>query len=198
MKRITILASGSGTNAENLIRYFKERDTAEVVLVAANRPDAYVLERAKKLDVPTWTFTRQQMKVGKLLQKLQEVQADVVVLAGFLWLIPKDVLELFPRRIINIHPALLPKYGGKGMYGMNVHKAVKAAGDSETGITIHVVDEEYDRGLTLFQAKCEVASGETAEVIARKVHRLEMEHFPRVVEEYIQQLPLSQATTGGF
>jgi phosphoribosylglycinamide formyltransferase-1 len=158
-------------------------------MLFANKPDIYAIERAAKLGVSSRVFSRNELHSGAVLHELEQQNAALIVLAGFLWLMPESIIRAFPRRIINIHPALLPKYGGKGMYGMNVHRAVKAAGEQETGITVHYVNEEYDSGSTIFQAKCRVDEGDTPEQIAGKIHALEQEHFPRVIEQVAGSLP---------
>lgn len=185
-KRIAIFASGSGTNAEAIMQHFSNHATVEVALILSNKSDAFVLERAKKHHVPTKVFNRTAFKdTNEIVDLLQSENISLVVLAGFLWLIPKQMVKAFPNQIINIHPALLPKYGGKGMYGMQVHKAVKAEGDTETGITIHYVNEAYDEGQIIRQAKCQVSPEDSPEDIAQKIHLLEHEHFPKVVEQLI-------------
>ncbi|MFC3417247.1 phosphoribosylglycinamide formyltransferase [Algoriphagus hitonicola] len=187
MKRLAILASGSGSNAEKIMEHFQNSEKATVGLIASNKPDAFVLERAKKFDVPGFTFTRKEMEAGDLLRKLQAKQIDWVILAGFLLKIPEDLIRAFPDRMVNIHPALLPNYGGKGMYGMKVHEAVKAAGDAQTGITIHLVNENYDEGKIIFQAATPVSPGDSPETIAEKVHALEHRYFPEVIESIIKK-----------
>jgi len=182
MKRIVIFASGSGTNAENLIRFFHNRETGSVIQVLTNNPRAKVLDRAKNLDVSALSFNKIAFTNSDVLNVLKASQPDLIVLAGFLWLFPKHILKAFPNKIINIHPALLPKYGGKGMFGNHVHQAVVAHKETETGISIHYVNEDYDEGKVIFQAKCVVEATDTAEVVATKIHELEMEHFPKVVE----------------
>ncbi|MGE0770146.1 MAG: phosphoribosylglycinamide formyltransferase [Cyclobacteriaceae bacterium] len=184
-KRIAILASGSGTNAEQIVKHFDGHRDIEVALILSNNPDAFVLERAKRLQVPSKAFGRNQFRESEVLKWLAEYAITHVVLAGFLWLIPSSWLQTFPNRIINIHPALLPKYGGKGMYGENVHKAVKEAGDNETGITIHLVNAHYDEGKMLFQAKCIIADEDSPADIAAKVHQLEYQHYPSQIEKWI-------------
>jgi len=164
------------------MEHFQQADKAKIALVASNKQDAFVLERAKKFGVPTFTFSRKEMEAGVLLKKLQEEKIDWVILAGFLLKIPVELTRHFPDRMINIHPALLPKYGGKGMYGSFVHEAVKAAGDIETGITIHLVNEHYDEGRIVFQASVRLTADDTPETIAQKVHALEHKHFPEVIE----------------
>lgn len=182
MKRLAILASGSGSNAEKIMVHFQNSEIAEIALVASNKADAFVLKRARKFDVPTFTFSRKEMDAGVLLEKLQQENIDWVILAGFLLKIPVELTRAFPDRMVNIHPALLPKYGGKGMYGSFVHEAVKAAGEKETGITIHLVNENYDEGRIVFQASVPLTPDDTPDVIAEKVHALEHRHFPEVIE----------------
>ena len=164
MKNIAIFASGSGSNAENIANYFASSDYAQVTLIVANNPNAYVLERAKKLNI------------------------DFIVLAGFLLLVPQKFIDAYPGRIVNIHPALLPKYGGKGMYGDRVHEAVVAAKESESGITIHLIDGDYDKGTTFFQATCPVLPTDTPHDVAEKVHALEYKHFPETIEKILHTL----------
>lgn len=183
--RLAIFASGSGSNAENIIQYFQKEEQVKVVLVLTNNPSAYVLERAERLSVPSVCFTRQEMESGSLLQKLKENKIDLIVLAGFLWKIPSEIIEAYPHAIINIHPALLPKYGGKGMYGDKVHQAVVAAGETESGITIHYIDEQYDCGSTIFQAKCPVLPSDDYHQVAEKVHALEYRYYPEVIHNLL-------------
>ena len=186
MKRIVIFASGSGTNAENLIKFFHNRETGSVIQVLTNNPHAKVLERAKNLNVSALSFNRIAFsKTDDVLNILKASKPDLIVLAGFLWKFPEHILNEFPNKVINIHPALLPKYGGKGMYGKFVHEAVVANKESETGITIHYVNEHYDEGAIIFQANCEVIPSDTSDDVATKIHALEMEHFPKVVEEIL-------------
>jgi phosphoribosylglycinamide formyltransferase-1 len=185
MKRLAILASGSGSNAEKIMEYFQHSEKAKIALVASNKADALVLERAKRFGVPTFTFSRKEMEAGLLTQKLVEESIDWVILAGFLLKIPDDLTRTFSDRMVNIHPALLPKYGGKGMYGMFVHEAVKASGDTETGISIHLVNEHYDEGKIIFQTTTPVNPEDSPDDIAQKVHALEHQHFPRVIGELI-------------
>lgn len=185
VKRIALFASGSGTNAENIIRYFSDSEFVVVDSLWANKPDAYALKRAQKWSIDTFVFTREQFyHSGEILDILNNRNVDLIVLAGFLWLIPENLVQQFT--IINIHPALLPKYGGKGMYGMNVHKAVVANGETESGISIHYVNEIYDNGKLIFQAKCPVLSSDSPEDVATKVHQLEYEHFPEVIEKLLK------------
>ena len=168
MKKIAIFASGSGSNAENIIQYFLSKPEISVDSVFCNVAEAYVLKRAEKYNIPTFLFNREDLKnQEKVLQILQERQIDFIVLAGFLWLMPSFIVSAFPNRIINIHPALLPHHGGKGMYGMKVHEAVIAAGEKESGITIHYINNQYDKGDPIFQARCPVEAGETPESLAK-------------------------------
>jgi phosphoribosylglycinamide formyltransferase-1 len=188
MKSIAIFASGSGTNAENLIRHFRTNPSGEVKVVLSNRPDAMVLERARSLGIEAILFSRDQFyERDEIVKILQERGIEFIVLAGFLWLVPSNILEAYDGRIVNIHPALLPKYGGKGMYGRHVHEAVIANGDKESGITIHHVNPRYDEGNIIYQAKCPVEPGDTPESLAERVHTLEYEHFPRVVESLLNE-----------
>jgi len=187
MKHIAIFASGSGTNAENIIRYFQKHTSIRVAIVLSNKKDAYVIERARRLDIPVYVFDREVFyKTDAILDVLRENKTDLVVLAGFLWLVPENILKQYANRIINIHPALLPKYGGKGFYGMAVHEAVIRSGDKESGISIHYVNEKYDAGQVIFQVRCPVERGDTPETLAQKVHRLEYEWFPKVIERLLQ------------
>ena len=188
MKHIVIFASGSGTNAENIIKFFHNRENASVIQVLTNNPHAKVLDRCKKLNVSALSFNRIALsKSNDVLNILKASKPDLIVLAGFLWKMPEFILNEFPNKVINIHPALLPKFGGKGMYGMHVHKAVVNNKEKETGITIHYVNEHYDDGAIIFQAKCGVSPTDTAGDIATKIHKLEMEHFPKVVEELLNE-----------
>ena len=186
MKKIAIFASGSGTNAERIMQHFSSGEAAKVSILLSNRKDAYALERAKKFNVPTHVFNRGEFyESDGVIQRLKQQGIDLIVLAGFLWLVPGNLVEAFPDKIINIHPALLPKYGGKGMYGKYVHEAVIASGDKESGITIHYVNQKYDEGRIIFQAKCPISPSETPDSLAGKIHELEYEHFPKVIEELI-------------
>ena len=188
MKRIVIFASGSGTNAENLIKFFHNRDNVSVIQVLTNNPHAKVLNRCKKLKVSALSFNRIAFtKTNDVLNILKAAKPDLIVLAGFLWKFPENILKEFPNKVINVHPALLPKYGGKGMYGMHVHEAVIANKEAETGITIHYVNEPYDEGAIIFQAKCYVDTLDNAEDVARKIHELEMKHFPEVAEKLLNK-----------
>ena len=184
--RIAIFASGNGSNAEAIIRYFKNSDHVKIPLLLSNNPNAYALTRASNHGIRTKVFDREAFReTDQILNWLDEAQITHIVLAGFLWLIPSNILKVYGGHIINIHPSLLPKHGGKGMYGMKVHEAVKAAGDVESGITIHVVDANYDEGKVIFQASCAVARQDGPEDIAAKVHQLEYQHFPVVIEKWL-------------
>ncbi|MBT8311374.1 MAG: phosphoribosylglycinamide formyltransferase [Flavobacteriaceae bacterium] len=186
MKRIVLFASGSGTNAENIIKYFQEKGTVSVVAVLTNKRDAFVIDRCNSLNVNALYFNRSAFRDQDCLPDiLQSLKPDLIVLAGFLWKIPPALIDSFAGKIINIHPALLPKYGGKGMYGSRVHEAVLENRESETGITIHYVNEAYDEGAIIFQERTKIARGDTAEQIADKVHALEYEHYPKVIEQLL-------------
>jgi phosphoribosylglycinamide formyltransferase-1 len=188
VKRIAILASGSGTNAQRLVEHFQDHPAASVVLIGCDQPGAGVLQRAWDLGVPAFLFSGAQLRDGTLLRELQGQGIDLVVLAGFLRLIPAELVQAYPGRILNIHPALLPRYGGKGMYGHHVHAAVIAAGEQESGITIHFVNERYDEGEHLLQARCPVLPGDTPETLAARVHALEHAHYPTAVEQVVLTL----------
>ncbi len=186
-KRIVIFASGSGTNTENIIKYFQRTQVAEVVLVLSNKKDAKVLERAKNLNINALSFTKEALfSKNGVLQILKNSHPDCIVLAGFLLKFPELILKEFPNKVINVHPALLPKYGGKGMYGSFVHEAVVANHEVETGITIHYVNENYDEGAIISQKKVALSMSDTAETVAEKVHNLEYEWFPKIIEEILQ------------
>lgn len=187
-KRIAIFASGSGSNCENLIRYFEDSDVVKCALVVSNKSDAYVLERAKRLGVPTAVMPKVQLNDPEaMLPLLKKYNIAFIVLAGFLPLVPNFIIEAFPRRIVNLHPALLPKYGGKGMWGHHVHEAVKEAGETETGMTVHWVTPVCDGGDIIAQYKCEIAPSDSVDDIAEKEHQLEMRYFPEVVERIIRE-----------
>jgi len=190
MRNIAIFASGSGTNAENIIRYFSNSKSAQVSLILSNRREAYVLKRAATLNVRSVFFDRKDLyEKEKVSRYLAMYKIDFIVLAGFLWLIPENILNIYEKRIINIHPALLPKHGGKGMYGETVHEAVIAKHEKESGITIHYVNKHYDKGNIIFQARCPVTPEDTPETLAARVHELEYKHFPLVIEELVSSLP---------
>ncbi len=184
MKRIAIFASGSGSNAQKIIEYFSTSKEVVVDSLWSNNENAYALIRAEKLGVETFTFESDEFyRSNEILDRLYDHRIDMIVLAGFLWLVPRNLTELFT--VVNIHPALLPKYGGKGMYGINVHKAVLASKDKESGITIHRVNQNYDEGDIIFQATCPIVSGDTPESLAARIHELEHQHYPRVIEEIL-------------
>jgi phosphoribosylglycinamide formyltransferase 1 len=184
--RIAIFASGNGSNAEAIVHYFKNHSTITVGLVLSNNAGAFVLERAKNSNIPAKSFSREEYKQpGTVLQYLSDEKITHIVLAGFLWLVPDYLIKFYPDKIINIHPALLPKFGGKGMYGNRVHEAVKLAGEKETGITIHLVNEHYDDGRVLFQKSCPVEINHSAADIAKCVLALEHKHYPEVIEKWI-------------
>jgi phosphoribosylglycinamide formyltransferase 1 len=188
MKNIAIFASGSGSNAENISNYFADKEDVKIVLILTNSKHAYVLERAKKLNIPAVVFNRNDFyDTNHVIDKLISFKTDFIVLAGFLWLIPDNLIKKFPKRMVNIHPALLPKYGGKGMFGMKVHEAVKEANEIETGITIHYVNEKYDEGEIVFQEKVKIEEHDSPDEIAEKIHALEYEHFPRIIEKILKK-----------
>ncbi|MFA5819735.1 MAG: phosphoribosylglycinamide formyltransferase [Bacteroidales bacterium] len=190
MRNIAIFASGSGTNAENIIQYFSNRNTAKVSLVLSNKRQAMVLKRAEALKIRTVFFEHKEFYItGKVLRYLGLYKIDFIVLAGFLWLVPENIIEQYPGRIINIHPALLPGYGGKGMYGDAVHKAVIGSHDKESGITIHYVNKLYDKGDIIFQKRCKVDPSDTPDLLAEKVHALEYLHYPKIIEDLVVKLP---------
>ncbi|OQB31913.1 MAG: Phosphoribosylglycinamide formyltransferase [Bacteroidetes bacterium ADurb.Bin174] len=181
---IALFASGSGSNVENIVRYFSDKPDFHFPVIISNKSDAFVHQRAKTLHIPSFTFTKDDFFDGhKILTLLKEYQVDFIVLAGFLLKIPPTIISAFPDKIINIHPALLPKFGGKGMYGHHVHHAVIEAGETQSGITIHYVNEHYDEGNIIFQAVCEVLPEDTPDTLANKVHALEYEYFPLIIEK---------------
>jgi len=183
--RLAIFASGSGTNAEAIMTYFQHHPKIHVALLLSNNLKALALERAKKFHVPCKVFERHQFQEGEVLRWLNEHEVSHLVLAGFLWLLPARLIQAFPNRIINIHPSLLPKFGGKGMYGMKVHEAVKAAGEDETGITIHLVNAHYDEGKILLQTSCKIGPMDSPQEIAAKVNALEYVNYPKTIEQWI-------------
>ena len=193
MKNIAILASGSGSNAENIASYFKGKESARVSLIICNNPQAYVIERAKRLGIECKVITKKEfMEADSTIALLKEHSIDFIVLAGFLLLVPEKLIKAYPGKIVNIHPALLPKHGGKGMYGDNVHKAVVAAGEKFSGITVHLVNEHYDSGDILLQATVALVEGETPDSLAQKIHRLEYAYFPIVAETEIKRIFYSE------
>ena len=186
MNNIAVFASGSGTNAENLIRFFRPKPGIDIKLILSNKPDAKVLERARNHNIDHFVFTREQFYQSEdVLQKLKQYEINFIALAGFLWLVPEYLIHAYPDKIVNIHPALLPKYGGKGMYGSKVHEAVIANSEKESGITIHYVNERYDEGNIIFQAVCPIEEDDTPESLASVIHELEYRHYPEVIEQLI-------------
>lgn len=186
MINIAIFASGSGSNAENITNYFKERKDVSIKLIISNKKDAYVHQRAVKMGIDSVTFSKNSFEnTDEVLNCLEKNEIDFIVLAGFLLKVPQNIIEAYPQKIVNIHPALLPKFGGKGMYGDNVHKAVVAAGELESGITIHYINENYDEGNVIYQAKCDVLPVDTYEDVAEKVHQLEYLHFPEIIDKVL-------------
>lgn len=185
MKNIVIFASGSGTNAQNICEQFKDHPSIKVAALFCNNPEAKVIERMKPFGVPVHVFTRAEFKNMEFLAEVNQYQPDLLVLAGFLWLIPDYLVKAFPNKIINIHPALLPKFGGKGMYGHHVHEAVLAAGEKEHGITIHFVNEKYDEGQPIFQAKFDVKQNATLEDLQQNISTLEMQYFPEAIRRVL-------------
>ena len=188
-KRIAIFASGSGSNAQKLMELYKRNPEVEIALVLTNNPDAYVLQRADNFEIPSHIFDKKEFyQTDSIIDMLKNLDIDLIVLAGFLWLIPKNLIAEYPGRIINIHPAILPKYGGKGMYGDHVHHAVLAAGDAEGGITIHYVNEHYDEGEYIYQARYKIEKGDNLEMIKFKGQQLEHQHYPRIIDTIIRKI----------
>jgi phosphoribosylglycinamide formyltransferase-1 len=188
-KRIAIFASGSGSNAQKIMEHFKKHLDAEVVIVLTNNPEAYVLQRADNFEIPSHIFDKTEFyKTDFVNDILKNLQIDLIVLAGFIWLIPQNLLKAFPNKIINIHPALLPKYGGKGMYGDRVHHAIIDAKEEESGITIHFVDENFDEGEIIHQSRFRIEAGDDLEMIKFKGQQLEHLHYPKVVEHLLKKM----------
>lgn len=187
IKKLILLASGEGSNVENIIKHFELNSNIEVVLVAGNNKKAYVFERVKKYDIDTFVFDKNFFD-KKFIDIIEQYNPNLIVLAGFLWKIPEFIINKYPNQIINIHPSLLPKYGGKGMYGLNVHEAVIKNKEKKTGISIHLVNQNYDEGNIIFQSQINISHNDTINSIASKVQLLEKEHFPRVIEEYLLKL----------
>jgi phosphoribosylglycinamide formyltransferase-1 len=188
-KRIAIFASGSGSNAQKIMEHFKRSPEAEVVLILTNNPQAYVLQRADNFEIPSHIFTRSEFyDTDAVIKLLKNLQVDLIVLAGFLWLVPPTLLKAFPNKIINLHPALLPKFGGKGMYGDHVHNAVLDAKEEESGITIHFVNEKFDEGEILHQSRFKIEPGDNLEMLKFKGQQLEHQHFPRVIENLLKKM----------
>jgi phosphoribosylglycinamide formyltransferase-1 len=188
MKHLAIFASGSGSNAEEFMKYFKNHHALKVSLVLTNKSNAGVIQRAEKFDIPCIVFSKEDLSHPEFLKILRDNKIDFIVLAGFLLKVPEYLIEAYPERILNIHPALLPKYGGKGMYGEHVHRAVLAAGENQSGITIHLVNKHYDEGRHIFQDKVIVDKDDSPESLAKKIHVLEHENYPRVAEEYFSTI----------
>ncbi len=187
-KRIAIFASGSGSNAQKIMEHFKYANDAEVALVLSNNPEAYVIQRADNFEIPSHIFDRYEFyQTNEIVDLLKRLEIDLVVLAGFLWLVPENLLKAFPNKIINIHPALLPKYGGKGMYGDRVHQAILDAGEEEHGITIHFVNENFDEGEVIYQARFRVEPGDTLEQIKFNGQQLEHLHYPKIIENLLKK-----------
>ena len=186
MKKIIVFASGSGTNAENIIKYFAKTKIAKVVSVFTNNAAAKVIERAKNHQIPTEIFSKSELLESNLLQKIQEIDPDMIVLAGFLLKFPDHIIEKYPNKIINIHPALLPNYGGKGMYGMHIHRAIVNNKEKETGISIHYVNEHYDEGGIIFQKNVVLTEEDTPETVAEKIHELEQKYFPEIIQAVLE------------
>lgn len=185
MKKIVIFASGQGSNAQNIILYFNNKSFANVVALFSNNPNAKVLDIAKNNNIENLVFNKIELNENLVLDKLKDINPDLIVFAGFLWKFPEHIIDVFADRIINIHPALLPKYGGKGMYGMNVHDAVLKNQESETGITIHYVNKNYDEGAFIFQKSVSITKCKSAEEIAKKIHKLEMENLPLIIQQLL-------------
>ncbi|BAU55906.1 phosphoribosylglycinamide formyltransferase [Mucilaginibacter gotjawali] len=188
-KRIAIFASGSGSNAQKIMEHFKRHPEAEVVLILTNNPQAYVLQRADNFEIPAHIFTRHEFyETDEVIRLLKNLQVDLIVLAGFLWLVPESLLKAFPNKIINLHPALLPKYGGKGMFGDHVHKAVLAAKEEESGITIHFVNDQFDEGEVIHQSRFKIDPDDNLEVVKFKGQQLEHQYFPKVIESLLKKM----------
>jgi phosphoribosylglycinamide formyltransferase-1 len=186
-KKIVIFASGTGTNAENIIKFFQKSPQAKVVAVFSNKRSAKVLRKAHNLKIKALHFDRAALyDSNEVLHILEDINPDLIVLAGFMWILPEDIIKDFPDKIINIHPALLPKYGGKGMYGMKVHQAIIENKEKESGISIHYVNEKYDEGEVIFQATTEISAADSPEVLAEKIHQLEYKHFPEVIQQLLE------------
>lgn len=189
MKKLIVFASGSGSNAENLVRYFEAGKQARVVAIFCNNPTAGVLQRAEKLGIPAYVFNKEDWKTGNFIdEKVASLQPDLIILAGFLWLFPTRLLHLYPNRVLNIHPALLPKYGGKGMYGDHVHRAVLNSNETNHGVTVHLVNEHFDEGEILKQESFEIQTGDTLDVIVAKIHAIEFDIYPKAIEEYLKTI----------
>jgi len=188
-KKLAIFASGSGSNAENICNYFADSSDIEVILICTNKRDAFIVKRANKMDIPVYIFTKYELNnFVNLHKKLQSIDVDIIILAGFLLKIPAIMVDSYPNRIINIHPSLLPKYGGKGMYGRNIHKAVIENKETESGISVHFVNQNYDEGKIILQKKCAISTNETVETLIQKIQKLEHNYFPSAIEKTLIQL----------
>ncbi|MBN4081728.1 phosphoribosylglycinamide formyltransferase [bacterium AH-315-C07] len=186
LKKIAIIASGSGSNAQKIMEYFADHVDIEVSIVLTNNAEAFVVQRADNFEIPSIVFNKKDLyESDVIIDRLKKIGIDLVVLAGFLWLVPDNIIDAFPDRLINIHPALLPKFGGKGMYGMNVHKAVISQGETESGISIHYVNQNYDEGKVIYQSKFQIKENDTAETIAFKVQQLEHANYPKIIERVL-------------
>ena len=185
MKRLSIFVSGNGTNLQRIAEYFSDNKDVEIVNVVCNNPKAYSIERAKNLGIPLRMITKQDFNSEAFIKKLQNLDIDLIVLAGFLWKLPENLVKAFPKKIVNIHPALLPKYGGKGFYGEHVHEAVVAAKEAQSGITVHYVNELYDSGEIILQARVSLDENETPDTLAAKIHQLEQAYFPVAIEQVL-------------
>lgn len=188
MKRLSIFVSGNGTNLQRIAEYFADKKDVEIVNVVCNNPKAYSIERAKNLGIPLRMITKEDFRSETFIKELQNLHVDLIVLAGFLWKIPEDLVKAFPRKIVNIHPALLPKYGGKGFYGEHVHEAVVAAKEAQSGITVHYVNEIYDSGEIILQARVSLDEKETPDSLAAKIHHLEQAYFPIAIEQVLKAI----------
>ena len=189
MKRLSIFVSGNGTNLQRIAEYFASNPEVEIANVVCNNPKAYSIERAKNLGIPLRMITKEDFKSETFVKEMQSLEVDLIVLAGFLWKIPEALVKAFPKRIVNIHPALLPKYGGKGFYGEHVHEAVVAAKESQSGITVHYVNEIYDSGEIILQARVSLDEKETPDSLAAKIHQLEQAYFPVAIEQVLKAIP---------
>jgi len=188
-KKLAIFGSGSGSNAENICNYFAKSPDVEVVLICTNKIDAFIVKRANKLSIPICIFSKNELNnFVDLHKKLESINVDIIILAGFLLKLPAQMVDSYPNRIINIHPSLLPKYGGKGMYGNNIHRAVIENKESESGISIHFVNQNYDEGEIILQEKCTISNNETIETLIQKIHKLEHNYFPIAIEKTIKKL----------
>jgi len=186
MDKIVIMASGNGSNAQRIAEYFQTNEEIEIAAIFSNNSKAYVLKRARQLGISAELFSKADLNGPRILEMLEKYETDYIVLAGFLWKVPEHLIRAYPDKILNIHPSLLPKFGGKGMYGNHVHKAVLAQNENESGITIHLVNEQYDQGAILFQARCDVLPNDTPGQLAERIHQLEYKHYPEVIHSYIK------------